>query len=335
MSATVPYVVGQWVRGPQLYGREAEIASVRADGRRCTWIAGLRRIGKTSLLRQLELRCGEGGGLPLFWDLQGADDAGELALSFADALLEAAEPLARAGVALAEVEDADLRRSLSRVLDALHERGVPLLLLVDEADQLGTLQRAAPELVRALGQLLREAGSARVVLAASLRCGELAAGADDSALFAAAAEPLHLGVLADDEARALVRQAQLPAGARPAFDDPTVEAIRGACGNHPMLLQLVGRRCLELGEVGAAVAQVAADRTLDHLFAVDLDLLEPRERELLRLAAVEGGAAPSGVAAGEPAAARLVRLGLLRGEGARLSIPNRFLADWLRARPRP
>ena len=49
-----PYTVGQWVRGEGFYGREALIGEILDGPRRQVWLLGTRRVGKTSLLKQLE-----------------------------------------------------------------------------------------------------------------------------------------------------------------------------------------------------------------------------------------------------------------------------------------
>ena len=49
-----PYVVGQWVRGERFYGRRALIDEILNGPRNSLWVLGTRRIGKTSLLKQLE-----------------------------------------------------------------------------------------------------------------------------------------------------------------------------------------------------------------------------------------------------------------------------------------
>ena len=78
-----PYVVGQWVRGERFYGRSALIDEILDGPRNSLWVLGTRRIGKTSLLKQLEhLTSTERREyLPIFWDFQGADDPQELDLS--------------------------------------------------------------------------------------------------------------------------------------------------------------------------------------------------------------------------------------------------------------
>jgi hypothetical protein len=319
------FVIGQWVCGARFFGRQAEIADLLGDRNGgWAWIAGLRRIGKTSLLKQLDHLAGmDAGCLPLFWDLQGVGGPEELALTFTDALLDAEEALARLGTAPAEIEDGDVFAALARLAPVLTKRSARLFVLCDEADELLALERGAPGLAARLWEALAGFGAcgARVVLASSLRL------CDARDLRKGALEPFgaprYLGVMTGAEARALLRQ-------EPAFDARTVETLRAGCGDHPMLLQLAAKRCQELGDAEAALRQAAADRSIEHLLAVDFDLLASEEQRLLRALAV--GGAVSGAAEDEPAAGRLLRLGLvaLRGTGGELEIRNRFLASWLR-----
>jgi hypothetical protein len=70
-----PFVVGQWVRGEKFFGREEIIAELLQGQRHAIWVAALRRMGKTSLLRELERRAqgyADANYLPLYWDLEGA-----------------------------------------------------------------------------------------------------------------------------------------------------------------------------------------------------------------------------------------------------------------------
>lgn len=242
----IPYVVGQWVCGARFFGREAEIAALLAGSDR-RWIAGLRRIGKTSLLRELELRAGRDRAcFPLYWDLQGA--TGDLDASFAEALLDAGEDFA----------ESDLFAALERLDRGLRARGARLLLLCDEADELTALDREQPGWVDDFWRALEGFDRARVVLASSFRL-------DAHRRFGA---PLRLEGLTDEAARALLRQS-------PQLGSSDVETLREACGNHPMLLQLAGKRALELGDAAAALRRLETDPTVHHLFTVDLALLPP------------------------------------------------------------
>lgn len=332
MSSTVPYVVGQWVRGAGFYGRSAVLADLsRARG--CVRVIGLRRVGKTSLLRQLELLAFGGDRLALFWDLQGVDRASDLGAGFAEALLDAGEALAAQGIAAEEVAGEDLAGSIERLLEALAEGGRGLLLLCDEADELVRLAAQDAAAVAAPLRAFATASNATLLLAGSPRalgCGgsalaALAGGATDVSVY--------VGALTDDEACALLRQDQLAPAYRPTLAEDVVRALAEACGNHPLLLQLVGRRRLVFGSAQRALEEVAADRTLDHLFAVDVELLSGEEREVLAAVAHMRQAGDRVSRADHPAAARLLHLGCLAAtaEGT-LRVRSRFLADWLRAR---
>lgn len=242
----IPYVVGQWVCGPKFFGRKAEIAAL-LSGQEWRWVAGLRRIGKTSLLRELELRAGRDPAcFPLYWDLQGA--TGDLGASFAEALLDTGE----------ESRENDLFTSLETLDRDLRARNARLLLLCDEADELTALDREQPGQITRLWQAIERFDGARVVLASSFRL-------DLRERFGA---PLPLEGLTDEAARALILQ-------NPRFSPSEVETIREACGNHPMLLQLLAKRALELGDVAEALRRFETDPTVHHLFAVDLPLLPP------------------------------------------------------------
>ncbi len=106
------------MRGENFYGRTAIIDEVLGGNRNWLWLLGTRRIGKTSVLKQLEylaLSSPDLGFLPVFWDLQGADRPEELHLDFADALLDAEERLEQVGIDLSEVRADDCFESLGRL----------------------------------------------------------------------------------------------------------------------------------------------------------------------------------------------------------------------------
>jgi len=241
---TVPFVVGQWVR------RE--------------------NFGKTSVLKQLEyiaLNSPNLGFLPVFWDLQGADRPEEFHLDFADALLDAEERLEQAGIGLTEVRADDCFDSLGRLRRQLLSKGLRLLLLCDEVEELIQLNRQDPSILRKLRRALHSRDGIRSVLASSSRL------------------PLAIGSLDDEAARQLIRQSQLPETAHPSFSDDEVERIRRQCGNHPYQIQLLCRRALDRGDLEDAIEEVAHDRAVSFFFSVDYELLGDTERSILSLLA--------------------------------------------------
>lgn len=312
---TVPYVVGQWVRGERFYGRSALLDTLLRSCRPCAWVAGTRRIGKTSLLRQLELLADPVKWVPVVWDLQGVVDADELRLSLSDAVLDA-----RGHDGLAPPEpDEDVAAYLVRLARALAAAGRTLLLLCDEAEDLAALLGREPGAAGRLVATLTASPGLRVVMASSVRLAALAAQTEaGAALLARLEPPVYLGPLDPAASRALVRQEHLPAAERPALDDAVVEAICERCGGHPFLLQLLAKRVLEGGDVDGACESLAADPMVAYLVAADLALLEEGDRALLRTLPAAGEAEPA-------RAARLEALGLAcRDAGGRLTGGNWF-----------
>ena len=341
-SPTIPYVVGQWVRGTGFYGRREVLSEILEGPRESLWLLGTRRIGKTSLLKELEHRTSveTSGFLPLFWDLQGADDPGELHLSFHDALLDAEESLETLGINLAAMDPQDLFASLGRLRRHFRSTGKRLLLLCDEVEELIKLHEQDASILRKLRRALQSGGEVRSVLTSTIRLWALADERGDTSPFLHGfAPPLYLSTMTNQDAEALLQQEHLPENLRPPLDSDTVQALREACDNHPYLLQLMGKRYLELGSVEEALEQVTTDEMVSYFFAVDFEMLSPSEQQILRTVG-ETSAASSGsleerlnLDASQVTGGllRLESLGFLRRTADRqLVLSNRFFRKWLK-----
>jgi hypothetical protein len=338
----IPFVVGQWVRRGNFYGRAKVIEEVLSGNRNWIWLLGTRRVGKTSILKQLEhlaMKSPDHGYLPLFWDLQGTDRPDELHLDFADALLDAEDRLDQAGISLAEVRADDCFETLGRLRRKLLAKGLRLLLLCDEVEELIQLHRQDPSILRKLRRALHSKDGIRSVLASSSRLWQLAEADEDTSPFLDGfTPPLAVGSLGDEDARQLIRQDQLSEMARPKFSDDEVERILRQCGNHPYQIQLLCRRTLDCGDLDTAIEEVALDRAVSFFFSVDFGLLGDSERTILRVLADQPGISlseirshlqqPSDAAATSLSA--LYELGLVaRDPGGRFEIASAFLRRWL------
>ena len=51
-----PFIAGSWVRGDNFFGRSAILREILEGERHAIWVVGARRLGKTSLLKELEYR---------------------------------------------------------------------------------------------------------------------------------------------------------------------------------------------------------------------------------------------------------------------------------------
>lgn len=338
----IPYVIGQWVRGDRFYGRAAQIEEILHGPRNCIWLLGTRRVGKTSLLKQIEHiaeTSPERRYLPVFWDLQGAETPEELHLNFSDALLDADERLARIGIALQDVEAGDLFVSLNKLRRLLRERNWRLLLLCDEVEELIKLHEKDASLLRKLRHIMQSGEDIRTVLASTIRLWALAdQEVDTSPFLHGFSPPLYIARFSDDEARSLIGQDQLHAEARPQFGDDVVEAIREHCDNHPYLVQLVCKRYLETGALDEAIDHVATDRMVSYFFSVDFEMLSAAEGEITRMIANHSPVTsdslheefPLGPDALEGSLRRLENLGYLRREaGQGFALANYFFGRWL------
>ncbi len=338
-----PFVVGQWVRGEKFYGREALIDEILHGHRNCLWLLGTRRIGKTSLLKQIELLThGEPESVyfPLFWDFQGADDPEELHLGFSDALLDAEDRLEQIDIRPADVEADDLFRSLSLLRRKIRSRERKLLLLCDEVEELIKLNQKDPGTLRRLRKVMQAEDDVRSVLASTIRLWRLAEqDVDTSPFLHGFTPPLYIHALSDAEAHALITQANLPSDSRPKFDEKTIEIIRTTCDNHPYLIQLVSKRYVELEDLQDALEQVAVDPMVSYFFSVDFEMLSDHERGILAILAEHGSSTSNSVQHRLPVTGdelsgllhRLEHLGYVRrNEERRFVLVNYFFRRWLK-----
>ena len=337
-----PYVVGQWVREERFYGREGLIEEILSGHRNCLWILGTRRIGKTSILKQLEHLAStdpDSRYFPLFWDLQGCEAVEDLHDGFRDALLDAYDRLVDLEIELDAVDHQDLFVSLDRLRRVLRPHGLSVLLLGDEAEELVSIHETAPQFLRRLRRALQSSEDIRTVLASTIRLWNLAADRSvTSAFLNGFTPPIPVGNLGNDAARELVRQSQLPADAQPQVDAQTVEVIRSLSDNHPFLLQILGERFQAIGDLDAAIEEIATDEMVSFFFAADLGMLSALERRILRTISEQRGLTTAVI--GERLALestslqgglhRLHHLGLLhRGAAGEYSLKNYFFERWL------
>ncbi len=334
--ASVPYVVGQWVRGAHFYGRRALIREILEGPRQSIWVLGNRRIGKTSLLKELERLTLEADGawLPLFWDLQGIDTAEDLTISLREAILDSEEVMVSHGIRFPDSEDDSVVTILRRLKRESASNGMKLLVLCDEAEALVALAETDSRLVSLLGSALRS-GNVRSVMASTIRLWALAGTLP--ALLQDFTPPLYISGLQPEDAASLVRQDQIAPVARPDLAKETVDEIGRRCGHHPYLLQLLSKRTVELDDLEKATNRLLWDPMIGHFFTVDFEALSPDEQLILRHVA-DGPASPlrlsevalPGDTSLEQCLLRLEQLGFIEASTTAPRIASIFFQHWLR-----
>ncbi len=331
-----PFIAGSWVRGENFFGRENLLREILDGQRHSVWVAGARRLGKTSLLKELEyrvLQSGETPFTPLYWDLQGSGDARGLAEGLLSSV-EDSEPYRRAtAVSVDDLESLSVSDMLTTLVRRTVRSGWRLLLLMDEPEELLTVARVDPGVRPRLRRILQKGPEVRAVMTSTKRLLRIDERTDfaTSPFMLGFTPPLYLTPLHPDDARALL--------ARGRFAKDEVETIvtRTAC--HPFLLQLIASRLFESRDLAATLDQVAADEMVSNFFSVDYQTLEAEERAALEEVSREGSSSRAEVARAigrpdEAVESLLFGLGqmgyLAAADGGRYRVGNWFFDRWLR-----
>lgn len=285
-----PYVVGGWVSGHEHYGRTALIKHILDSPNDALWVIGNRRIGKTSLLRQLEFLTADSDRyVPLYWDMQGSTTLMDLGAELIYVIEDEAERFQNL------VVDVDLLRNWDAVgvirLLRRYARAAnrTLLLLGDEAEALIEIAKTDPDGLARLRKAFQSGTGLRVVLAATKvlsRINDLSRDWPTSPfLFGLGLR--NLTSLTDEEAAALIRQDQSSQPVEVSAEQ--VQQIRQITHNHPYLIQMLCSRLFTsqgtLRQIDSA--DLALDSTLEGYFQIDFRWLSPGERQVL-LSIVEG-----------------------------------------------
>ncbi|HEX9440525.1 MAG TPA: AAA family ATPase [Roseiflexaceae bacterium] len=336
-----PYTVGGPVRGPNFYGRAALISTILEGNDRAIWVIGNRRTGKTSLLRRLEELGNTDGHVAFHISLEACDTLQDLAQCFVDDLDDGDDRLAHLGLAAADLQGR-ATHTIMRMLDRrAHERGIEVLLLLDEAEALiGIVEREGDDVLKELRREMQRSEALRVVMTATKRLAALndLCRSWDTSPFLYGIIPRYMGRLERDDTLALVRQTQAPASL--AVEAAIAEAILEATDGHPFLTQwLCDRLWSEQGLRAPTPDDLIPDENLISLFQLDYNCLAPIERRILRcLSYVEsldeaGLLAEPGIGIAETQLRYLVRsltqLCYIRRINDRYSTGNRLLRNWL------
>ncbi len=330
-----PFIAGSWVRGDNFFGRSDTLREVLDGQRHAVWVLGARRLGKTSLLKELELRVQQSRDTPyvaLYWDLQGSGDSRGLAETLLGSV-EDSEPFRRAtDISAEDLESLSVTDMLTTLVRRTVRSGWRMLLLVDEAEELLSVARADPTVLPRLRRVLHKGADVRAVLTSTRQLARLNDRTDyaTSPFLQGFIPPVYLTPLAAEECRALL--------ARGSFSAEEVALIMERTANHPFLVQLIASRLFESRDLGATLDQVAADEMVANFFSVDFQTLDPAEQAVLEDVAREGRRTHRELAqvvgrseeAVEPLLYGLSRLGYLSADKGEYRFGNWFFERWLR-----
>lgn len=281
-----PYIVGDWVRRPHLYGRENLTKALLRDDRRCMYLMGTRRIGKTSVLRDVELRS---SAVTLFVNLQSCAtgqqaqlDGTQIISRMKRDLERKARKLPKLAQLLGQMQSTNLCEALEQLAVAAEDNEMLVLILWDESEKLLDLDRRELEPLRSI---LQDSSSLRTVLAATKGLSVLNDRGRDwgTSPFLFGFVTLPISALAPDEAIPLITQHNHPDGPVQVGNN-LIDEILKLCGNHPFLIQ---RLCERLYQNDRSLRSpyeddLVVDGLLSDFFAVDFAQLSDGEQRILR-----------------------------------------------------
>jgi len=291
-----PYIVGRWLRGTDHYGRSKLIEHLLTTRDQAIWLVGTRRMGKTSLLRQLEWLIEHNPTsqyVPLFWDLQACENAKDLAYELFISVEDETERFAALGIDILSLEEMDVNRILRTLQRTLKAQGKQLLLLIDEAEALVNVAKNDSRELARLRRSLQQ-GEYRTILTATKQLMELNELMRDwlTSPFLFGFNLVNLWSLDVDATRKLIQQAQNDAEV--SVDPAVMEEVLVYTHRHPYLIQYLCHRLFEPGEDGTGHLRAVqpedlqADHLLSGFLQMDYDHLSPTERQILLTIARHG-----------------------------------------------
>ncbi|MCG8347707.1 MAG: LuxR C-terminal-related transcriptional regulator [Chloroflexales bacterium] len=342
---TSPYIVSNWVEGPQFYGREKLCQALITSNERCIYLMGMRRVGKTSLLRRLAtllsphaLYCDlmQGAGQAAGCEILDESRVVRLIRRELIRLASQSEPL-RATREIWDQPETSLGVWLEEVSWGWESQGLTITLLWDEAEMLRRLPNATLMQLRAVMQQSR---SLRLIVCASKGLAALNDRwrGDDVSPFLFGFRTQPLAGLDEEAATTLISQR----GAVQVSPE-AIATIRATTGNHPFLLQTLCDRLYHDGRLRMPLDQdFLVDPMMADLFRIDIAQLSPSEYAILEALARHGPRSSNDLHEITSLAAECIhsfaqgmaQLGYLRpASEQRWQAGNDFLARWLRGYP--
>lgn len=284
----IPYVVGRWVRGRNHYGRERLTEHLLQAPDSAIWLLGTRRMGKTSMLKQLELLTDtlDSHFVPLFWDMQGCEGTRDLSEELYHALMDVADRFSHYGIDVNAIGLQDALVVLRTIARTLFDQGKQLLLLVDEAEVLISIARQDPAWVGRLRRVMQD-HRVRTIMTSTKLLAELNRLNSEwtTSPFLFGFNLVNLTRLDEDSARALVRQLQSDQEVQSA--DGIVDDVLIHTNGQPYLIQYLCQRLFDSDDEGQGYLRavreedLATDHILNGFFQNDFQHLSKTERRLM------------------------------------------------------
>ena len=290
-----PYSVGRWLRGPDHYGREQLLEYLISAEDPAIWVVGTRRMGKTSMLRQLEwlLTRQEGASaVPLFWDLQGSETKDDFDYELFLAVEDEMPRFQAYGVDVSALYNQDAIQILRTLQRALRAHGKHLLLLIDEAEAWISLARNDYQALARLRKAFQNGGMRTIMTSTKLlmQLNDLTRNWLTSP-FLFGFTLVNLWNLEPEASVSLVMQEQSNTPVN--VERERIDEILRHSHRHPYLVQTLCYRLFEEKQGRGSLREIReedlqADHLLAGFFEVDFKCLAPTERQILLTVARQG-----------------------------------------------
>ena len=290
-----PYTVGRWLRGADHYGREQLLEYLISAEDPAIWVVGTRRMGKTSLLRQLEWLVTRQEGarvVPLFWDLQGSETKDDFDYDLFLAVEDEMPRFEAYGVDVSALYNRDAIHILRTLQRSLRAHGKQLLLLIDEAEAWISLAKNDYQALARLRKAFQSGGMRTIMTSTKLlmQLNDLTRNWLTSP-FLFGFTLVHLWSLEPEASVSLVLQEQSNTPVN--VERERINEILRHSHRHPYLVQTLCYRLFEEKQGKGALRKIRdedlrADHLLAGFFEVDFKCLAPTERQILLTVARQG-----------------------------------------------
>lgn len=271
------FVINRWVRGEDFFGREELLSTLKQGIGKPRWVLGNRRVGKTSLLRQIVWLCRNQSWpntLALYWDLQGAGSVAGLKDSFLECLEDQPNVAEELGLDVDDLEDmafgqilGKFRRRLKTVCDEKK-----FLLLIDECEELVDVSKGEPQVLSWFRKLGMSSENFSIVLAGSLRFMDLdESQSRTSPMMPDYLPPLSLGPFSKEQTVGLLTHHGLTSDVATRIHDLTF-------GN-PHLVQVIGELFSRLKQWPSVLQEVKQHRITQYFFQSNFQCLPEEMRD--------------------------------------------------------
>ena len=273
-----PFSAGRWVIGPAFFGRIHIINNLLNSNETCDWVIGKRRIGKTSLLRQLELIINQkmAGQFALFWDIQGSFDAKGLTDSLIDAIEDSQDEYFDKWESITfEVEEnLNTPQILKKLTRAFNKQQCHITLLIDEAEEFMSIGKQDTVLLGKLRKFLQNNLHVHTIISSTPRLEQLHKAVEsDTSPFLHGFHASYLGDFSEVAGKALLSQALK--------NDAQIHSILEKTGCNPYESQLFAKHLFENANFDDTLLQLEANPSLTQVIEVNFELLTPEEKALV------------------------------------------------------